>query len=167
MDYGIPAQNDSKKTQDAFFTASAGNNEQEISPESEKNLDLSNQTIDWNHPIERNPGTMGNNVMNALEFHDKESNDVQNQPEKSVEMEMPPGSEPEVEEKAINQPNPTGAINYGVIKTGKVLSKDGIKEASRAIERFKKDGDAAKFNDEVYDMARHNLKNSFGREIPE
>lgn len=167
MDYNTTPPTNNRQAQNAFFTTGAGNNNQEVSSEPEKNLDLSNQNIDWKHPIERNPGAMGNNVMNALGHHEKESNDVQNHPEKSIEMEMPPGSELVEKELTVEKPTPTETIDYGVIKTGKIISKKGIKEATRAIDRFKKDGDAAKFNDEVYDMVRHHLKNSFGREIPE
>ena len=70
MDYTTAVQNDNKQPrqpQDSFFTSGVGTNDVDNNSfDSEKNLDLSNQSVEWSNPAERNPENVGIAAIESL-----------------------------------------------------------------------------------------------------
>ncbi len=163
MDYG---QNNKQNDTLDFFTAGVGTNNPEVNSfESENNLDLSNNQVNWQEsPIDNQE--IGNKVMSAS----KEQiipPDVPEIPEglgQIIDLEPPKqASTAQISAEAIAR-NP---YNKEVIKTGETLNKEGIREMDRIVKEFEKDGNAADFYETARDMTETHLNNSYNRVLGE
>ena len=168
MDYTTAVQNDNKQPrqpQDSFFTSGVGTNDVDNNSfDSEKNLDLSNQSVEWSNPAERNPENVGIAAIESLGLQNT-SPENKDHDISTTELEMPPNATTEESPIENSDEQIAPEQNLSFIKTEKVLSKDAVREISKEINKFNRDGNATNFYEETRRMMEINLKNSYGREL--
>lgn len=160
MDNGQPVK--TQATPDFFVPAANGASESLNEVEKGETLDMS---------VERDLKSIGNNVISLSETKEKLEVGAQNHEQGAnlgnvVNMEMPPetkGDQPSVDTAKMAEQ--TILFNPASLNTKNGLKKDGVREVAKAIDKFKKDGDAAALYDSVCGeegMVITNLSNSYG-----